>query len=90
MTPARNVCVAALELQSFCDGNSWPFCFIGGLALQAWAQPRATLDAAITLLTGFWKEEAFVDALLAGFLPRRNDARAFALQHRVLLLWSHT
>lgn len=88
MTPGRDVCVAALELQIFCEDNSWPFCFIGGLALQAWAQPRATMDAAITLLTGFGEEERFIDPLLERFRPRRNDAREFAIRNRVVLLWS--
>lgn len=29
-----------------------------------------------------------MDRLLAGFRPRRDDAREFALRNRVLLLWS--
>jgi hypothetical protein len=38
------------------------------------------------LLTGFGDEERFVDDLLAHFEGRRPDAKAFALQYRVLLL----
>ncbi len=79
---------AALELQEFCQSRKWRFCFIGGLAYQPWGDPRATLDADITLLTGFGNEESYVDTLLARFPPRRNDAREFALRNRVLLLWS--
>lgn len=77
---------AALDLQQFCTERVWSFCFIGGIAVQRWGEPRLTEDADLTLLTGFGSEESFVDALLAVFLPRRPDAREFALRYRVLLL----
>jgi hypothetical protein len=77
---------AALELQSFCRERNWRFCFIGGVALQRWGEPRQTVDVDVTLLTGFGEEESFVDPLLSRFVGRRSDAREFALQHRVLLL----
>lgn len=35
---------AAAEVQSFCESRSWRFCFIGGLALQRWGEPRETID----------------------------------------------
>jgi hypothetical protein len=37
------------------------------------------------LLTGFGKEEGFIDGLLKRLNPRRPDAREFALSRRVLL-----
>jgi hypothetical protein len=77
---------AALALQSFCDERGWRACFIGGLALQRWGEPRLTVDADLTLLTGFGGEERFVDALLGRFKGREADAREFALLRRVLLL----
>lgn len=79
---------AALEIQDFCRARRWRFCFIGGIAVQRWGEPRLTQDVDLTLLTGFGKEEAFVSALLDGFRGRRSDARDFALRHRVLLLES--
>lgn len=79
---------AALELQDFCTQRTWSFCFIGGVAVQRWGEPRLTEDADLTLLTGFGHEEPFVDALLSAFPPRRPDAREFALRYRVLLLSS--
>jgi hypothetical protein len=30
----------ALELQAFLWSREWRFCFIGGLALQRWGEPR--------------------------------------------------
>ena len=82
----RNVLKAASDLQQFCLDRGWQFCFIGGIAVQRWGHPRYTDDADLTLLTGWWNEESFVDPLLERFAPRRPDARAFALRHRVLLL----
>ena len=76
---------AALELQRFCEQRLWKYCFIGGIAVQRWGEPRLTKDADLTLLAGFGKEEIFVDALLSRFGSRRDDARDFALKHRVVL-----
>ena len=79
---------AALRLQDFCAAQGWSFCFIGGLAVQQWSQPRVTDDVDVTLITGFGSEEPFIDALLAldWLEPRRPDARDFAQLRRVLLL----
>jgi hypothetical protein len=77
---------AALQLQQFCENQNWRFCFIGGLAVQRWGEPRLTQDADMTLLTDFGDEPPYVDALIAGFQTRISDAREFALQYRVVLL----
>jgi len=77
---------AARELQTVCEGQAWQFCFIGGVAVQRWGQPRFTADADLTLITGFGREESFVDHLLLHFRPRRPDAVQFALRNRVLLI----
>lgn len=77
---------AALEVEERCRAEGWKFCFIGGLAVQRWGEPRLTQDVDLTVLTGFGNEESFVDTLLSAFVARRPDARDFALRHRVLLL----
>ncbi|MGA3265215.1 MAG: nucleotidyl transferase AbiEii/AbiGii toxin family protein [Verrucomicrobiota bacterium] len=82
----NKVFAAAAELQRFCDQRGWKFCFIGGVAVQRWGEPRLTRDADLTLLTGFGDEEKFAAALLQKFIPRRADALEFALTRRVLLL----
>ncbi|MCX6867297.1 MAG: hypothetical protein NTV46_13945 [Verrucomicrobia bacterium] len=76
----------AAELQVLLEAQGWDFCFIGGLAIQRWSEPRLTKDMDLTLLTGFGNEVPFVDLLLAHYTPRRADAREFALMYRVLLL----
>lgn len=35
---------AAIEIQSFCQRRKWRFCFIGGVAVQRWGEPRLTQD----------------------------------------------
>ncbi|HSU53365.1 MAG TPA: hypothetical protein VLT36_04840 [Candidatus Dormibacteraeota bacterium] len=77
---------AAEEIQTVCQDRHWLFCFIGGVAVQRWGEPRLTQDADLTILTGFGEEDRFIDVLLTSFSGRRPDAREFALSNRVLLL----
>lgn len=84
----NELCKLALELHDFCEKQKWSFCIIGGLAVQHWGEPRYTKDVDITLLTGFGREEVYVDAFLASYEGRVSDAGRFALQNRVLLLRS--
>ncbi|MBI2204715.1 MAG: hypothetical protein HYU41_12770 [Candidatus Rokubacteria bacterium] len=82
------VFAAALEIQDFCRERGWGFCVIGAVAAQRWGEPRLTVDVDVTVITGFGCEASYVDALLARFAGRRPDARAFALDNRVVLLRS--
>jgi hypothetical protein len=76
----------ARELQEFCDRRGWRCCFIGGIAVQRWSEPRVTRDVDLALLTGFGNEAGYVDPLLGAYCGRIDGAREFALRHRVLLL----
>ena len=78
----------AAGLQGFFLEREWKFCFIGGLALQRWGEPRVTRDVDSTLFTGFGPEEPFVRELLGRYDGRIPEAAAFALENRVLLLQS--
>jgi hypothetical protein len=77
---------AAQEIQQFCERRQWRFCFIGGIAVQHWGEARLTRDADLTVFTGIDEELRYVDELLAHFRSRIEEARQFALRHRVLLL----
>ena len=79
---------AAAELQAVCQSHGWQFCYIGGLALQRWGEPRVTVDADLTLLTGFGGEEPFIHTFLQHFEGRFAEAAQFARERRVLLLRS--
>lgn len=78
----------AAELQAFCEAQHWRFCFIGGLALQQWGEPRETVDVDLSLLTGFGGEGPYIDKLLSRFPGRIDDVAGFARTRRVLLLRS--
>lgn len=77
---------AAKEVCEFMVAHQWEFCIIGGLAVQRWGEPRTTLDADMTLLTGWGEEESYVTAILERFESRIPDGHAFALTRRVLLI----
>jgi hypothetical protein len=79
---------AALEIQEFCRARGFRFCFIGGLSLQRWGEPRLTQDVDLTVISGFGRESEIADQFLSVFPPRIPDAREFALRNRVLLLLS--
>ena len=81
----NKVLQAAAELQNVCQSQGWQFCFIGGVALQRWGEPRQTLNVDLSLLAGFGREQHFSDTLLRHFEPRISNASAFAQQERVLL-----
>jgi hypothetical protein len=77
---------AAVAFQSFCHARHWQCCVIGGLAVQRWGEPRQTRDVDLTLLTGLGGEEQFIDPLLQQYRGRVPEARALAIERRVLLL----
>lgn len=82
----NDIFAAAIEVERVVRHAGFRFCFIGGLAVQRWGQPRMTADVDLTVITGFGGEEPYVDALLAELRGRIADAREFALRHRTLLL----
>lgn len=85
METVNGLVEAARQIQAYCEGRRWRFCFIGGIAVQHWGEARLTRDADVTVFTGVGDEAQYVDALLAQFASRIEDAQAFALHHRVLL-----
>jgi hypothetical protein len=76
----------ALEIQRLCEGQAWPFCIIGGVAVQRWGEPRFTKDVDLTLFTGFGEEEYFLEFWLKHFQLRPPCTRTSALTTRVLFL----
>jgi hypothetical protein len=80
---------AAQDLQAFLESRGWRFCFIGGLSVLRWGEPRFTRDVDLTLLCPFGREDEVSTPLLAsGYAGRISDAREFARQSRDLLLQS--
>lgn len=84
----QDLFLLADDVQSFCRVRGWRFCFIGGIALQRWGEPRLTGDVDLTILTGLGREADYIEALCAAFAGRIPDAAEFAHRSRVLLLRS--
>ena len=76
---------AAVELQRYLDSLGHQFCFIGGIAVQRWGEPRLTRDVDVTLLVDFGAETAVIKKILEKYQPRIKDPIQFAIQSRVLL-----
>ena len=66
---------AADEIQRFLRDAGENFCFIGGVALQRWGEPRFTRDVDLTLLCPYGAEAATAERLIAAFSPRIPDAQ---------------
>lgn len=49
------------------DEAEIPFCFIGSFSAQRYAEPRATRDADVSILTGLGNEASIIDAMFAVF-----------------------
>ena len=59
----KTVLEAALEVQRFLSRSGEQFCFIGGIALQRWGEPRLTRDVDVTVLSQFGNEAATAERL---------------------------
>jgi hypothetical protein len=83
----NEVIKAAAELQAVCQSQGWQFCFIGGLALQRWGEPRETVDVDLSLFADFGNEEQFIDVLLKQFEGRISDEITQTNINRVQAYW---
>ena len=84
--PPPHLVTAAQAVMSALESARFPACLIGGMVVSRWGQPRATTDSDFSVLAPYGDEARVLDVLLARFQPRRPDARAFALDRRVLLI----
>ena len=80
-----NLVAAALRLQDDWEIRGIKFCFIGGLAVQHWGEPRMTHDVDASVWTDFGNERPMIGKLLENLSSRIEDATGFALINRVLL-----
>jgi hypothetical protein len=86
MSPApAGLFAAAGEIQEKLTRAGFRFCFIGGLALQRWGEPRYTRDIDLTLLCPFGDEVAVATRIARLVPPRIAGAVEFARESRVFL-----
>ncbi|TWT96258.1 hypothetical protein [Neorhodopirellula pilleata] len=76
---------AASRLQHEWTQLGLQFCFIGGLAVHRWGQPRQTDDVHATVWTEFGNERPVIDTLMRHLTGRIAEVEQFAIQNRVLL-----
>lgn len=84
--PSRPLVAAAQAVFATLDAAGIPACLIGGMVISRWGQPRTTRDADVSALAPYGEEARVLDVLLTRFEARRAAARAFAMDHRVLLI----
>jgi hypothetical protein len=77
---------AAARLQASWKAIGFHFCFIGGLAVQHWGEPRQTNDVNATIWTQFGNERPVIRLLMEQLKGRIENADQFALVNRVLLV----
>jgi hypothetical protein len=82
----NHLLAAALDVQKFLRNRQRRFCFVGGLAMLRWEEPRMGICVELLVLTSVAEDEHFVEELGAQFRPRIADAIPFALRSRVLLV----
>jgi hypothetical protein len=76
---------AGREVQDRLSGAGFRFCFIGGVALLRWGEPRFTQDVDLTLLCPFGQEVAVAGDIAKLLTPRMPGAVEFASESRVFL-----
>lgn len=80
MTSPTGVIGAAWEVQQKLAHAGFRFCFIGGLALQRWGEPRYTQDVDLTLLCPYGEELSAARRLAELFQPRFDGAVEFNVE----------
>ncbi len=80
MTPIEN---ALAEITAFLDELSIPYMLIGGLAVAAWGEPRATLDVDLSVWIEPDRQKTALTRLFERFKPVPPDPFRFAAETRV-------
>jgi len=85
---SRTLWDSAIELESYLQLQlqSFRFCFIGGVAVQRWGEPRVTDDLDLTIFLTYGEEQEVAKRILARYQSRHPNPMAFALEARILLL----
>lgn len=77
---------AAWKLHCFFNEHQIPYFIMGGIAVQFWGEPRFTRDLDITIVVEPGEEVEIINAILACFPPRIENAKEFAVKYRVILV----
>lgn len=83
---SRSLWNSAVELQGFLVREGFRFCYIGGIVVQRWGEPRTTDDVDLTVSLTFGTEKDAAKRILARYQSRHPKPLEFILQARILLL----
>jgi len=86
--PERYLFTVARSVQNALRSVGLEFCFIGGIPLQYWGEPRATTDVDLTVLCDLGQEESVLEKLKSVLEPRTDDTDELALIGRMYLATS--
>ncbi|MEM6821435.1 MAG: nucleotidyl transferase AbiEii/AbiGii toxin family protein [Verrucomicrobiota bacterium] len=84
----KDLIVLAAEIQQLLETEDRQFCFIGGLALLHWGEPRMTQDLDIVVFSESSRNDSCLDVLLKHYTSRVDEPRELASEKGVLLLQS--
>ena len=76
---------SAFALQQTLTAAGLHFCFIGGLVLARWGEPRFTEDIDLTLICPFGNESGIAQALESMLPSRIQSPREFATEARIYI-----
>jgi hypothetical protein len=76
---------SAFSLQQALLAEKLRFCFIGGIVLQRWGEPRFTADIDLTLLCPFGDESGLVEVLQRVLISRIASPQEMANEARIYL-----
>ena len=76
---------SAFALQQTLSAAGFRFCFIGGIVLARWGEPRFTQDLDLTLLCPFGGESRIAQALEPLLASRVQSPREFAIEARIYI-----
>ncbi len=83
---SNNILHLAVKLGIEIERLKLPYCWIGGVAVQRWSDPRQTSDVDAMVFAGFGRERAIASQLLTLFPSRIESPLEFAVQARIVLL----
>ena len=83
---SRSLWDSAQELESYLQLQGFRFCFIGGVAVQRWGEPRVTDDLDLALFLNYGDEQSVAKRILERYQSRHPNPLAFVMEARILLL----
>lgn len=83
---SSNILKLACQVGLAFEERGFPYCWIGGVAVQRWAKPRQTVDVDAMIFAGFGDEKSICTQLLKIYPSRVEQPLQLAVEGRIVLL----